>query len=111
MPSTYAVVATLVELSPLVCVVAVMPLARAATERSEAAGCVQVGTAKEETVLTHLEAAQAVEVPVPVAAAAPTIVVPFDPHTYVWFVRLVPMNPSAVGTAPATPGIFKPDAG
>jgi hypothetical protein len=53
--------------------------------RKDVVSVVQVGTAIPLiAVITWLE--QVVAVLVPVAAAAPTIVLPFDPHTCVWFV-------------------------
>ena len=51
---------------------------------------------------------QVVAVFAPVAAAAPTMVVPFEPQTCVWFVVLKPMKSSAVGAPPAAAGIFRP---
>jgi hypothetical protein len=59
---------------------------------------------KDEIVETQLFAAQTVLVLVPVAAAAPTIVVPFEPQTWAWVVELNPSRPSTVGIAPATTG-------
>lgn len=47
-------------------------------------------------------------VPVPVAAAASTIVVPLEPVTNAWVVVLTAICPSAVGIAPAADGIRRP---